>query len=138
MFTDIGKKIKIYARVAFWVASVSGVILGFLLLTDAYGVEEVIDGVGLNDDLKYLFGLLKDVMMTKKKITASKERAVDYPVIYQALERLEALEDLLRIYEVQQYVYYELAFVSNFDYYTGIIFAGYTFGIYYYERKLFR
>ena len=47
MFTDIGKKIKIYARVAFWVASVSGVILGFLLLTDAYGVEEVIPAVVL-------------------------------------------------------------------------------------------
>ena len=47
MFTDIGKKIKIYARVAFWVASVSGVILGFLLLTDAYGVEEVIPDVVL-------------------------------------------------------------------------------------------
>ena len=47
MFTDIGKKIKIYAKAAFWVMSVSGVILGFLLLTEAYGVEEVVPAVVL-------------------------------------------------------------------------------------------
>lgn len=99
-----------------------------LLNRNFYGVEDLIEHAGLNENLTYLFGLLKDVMMTKAKIIEAKKKAVDYPKIYQALERLEQLEDILRVYKVEQYVFYELAMVSGFNYYTGIIFAGYTFG----------
>ncbi len=93
-----------------------------------YGVEEVISRFSLDENLVYLFGLLKDVMMTQEKIIKAKEKASVYPKIYHALERLEQLEDLLRIYKIEQYVYYELAMISGFNYYTGVIFAGYTFG----------
>lgn len=93
-----------------------------------YGVEEVISRFSLDENLVYLFGLLKDVMMTQEKIIKAKEKASAYPKIYHALERLEQLEDLLRIYKIEQYVYYELAMISGFNYYTGVIFAGYTFG----------
>lgn len=93
-----------------------------------YGVEEVIADMQLSEDLVYLYGLLKDVMMTRDKIAAAKEHAKAYPKIFGALERLEQLEDLLRLYKIEQYVYYELAMVSGLNYYTGVIFAGYTFG----------
>lgn len=103
-------------------------IRSLLLNRNFYGVEDLIEHAGLNEDLTWLFGLLKDVMMTKEKISSAKERAAAYPKILSALERLEQLEDLLRIYQVEQYVFYELAMISGFGYYTGIIFAGYTFG----------
>lgn len=99
-----------------------------LLNRNFYGVEEVISKFPLDENLIYLFGLLKDVMMTQEKIIAAKEKASAYSKIYHALERLEQLEDLLRIYKIEQYVYYELAMISGFNYYTGVIFAGYTFG----------
>ena len=35
---------------------------------------------------------------------------------------------LLEVYKIRKYVSYELAMISGFNYYTGIIFAGYTFG----------
>lgn len=99
-----------------------------LLNRNFYGVEEIIGKLSLNDNLVYLFGLLKDVMLTKEKIVEAKERAVDYPKIFHALERLEQLDELLGLYKIQKYVSYELAMISGFNYYTGIIFAGYTFG----------
>ena len=99
-----------------------------LLNRNFYGVEEIIDGLSLDENLVFLYSILKDVMLTKEKIVSAKEKAAAYPKIYQSLERLEQLEDLLRVYEIEQYVYYELAMLSRFDYYTGIIFAGYTFG----------
>lgn len=99
-----------------------------LLNRNFYGVEERISHCGLNDDLNYLFGLLKNVMLTREKITEAKERAADYPMIYSSLERLEQLEDLLRVYGVDKYVSYEMAMVSRLNYYTGVIFSGYTFG----------
>ena len=99
-----------------------------LLNRNFYGVEDMIIHCGLNEDLNYLFGLLKDVMLTREKIIEAKERAADYPKIYSSLERLEQLEDLLRAYGVEQYVSYEMAMVSRLNYYTGVIFSGYTFG----------
>ncbi len=99
-----------------------------LLNRNFYGVEDIISHAGLNENLTWLFGLLKDVMLTKVKLQEAKEKARDYPKIYGALDRLEQLEDLLRIYKVEQYVFYEMAMVSGLHYYTGIIFSGYTFG----------
>ena len=99
-----------------------------LLNRNFYGVEERISHCGLNDDLNYLFGLLKDVMLTKEKIIEAKKRAEAYPKIYNSLDRLEQLGDLLRVYGVEQYVSYEMAMVSRLNYYTGVIFSGYTFG----------
>lgn len=99
-----------------------------LLNRNFYGVEEIVSTLELEPNLIELFALLKDVMLTKEKIVCAKEKAVNYPKIYGALDRLEQLEDLLRLYKIEQYVFYELAMISRFDYYTGIIFAGYTFG----------
>jgi len=99
-----------------------------LLNRNFYGVEDLIAHAELEENLTWLFGLLKDVMLTKVKLQEAKEKAMAYPKIYGALDRLEQLEDLLRIYGVEQYVFYEMAMVSNLHYYTGIIFSGYTFG----------
>ncbi len=104
------------------------VIREFLLNRNFYGVEDLISRAGLEENLVFLFGLLKDVMLTKVKLLEAKKKAREYPTILGALERLEQLEDLLRVYEVEQYVFYEMAMVSELNYYTGIIFSGYTFG----------
>ena len=93
-----------------------------------YGVEEVVKEHGIEGNLKELFALLKDVMMTRDKLSAAIKYADDYPGVRNAMQRLIDLEDLLRLYKIEKYVYYELAMVSNLSYYTGIIFAAYTFG----------
>ena len=67
-------------------------------------------------------------MLDKEKITAAKAWAADYPRVFHALTRLEELDELLEVYKIRKYVSYELAMISGFNYYTGIIFAGYTFG----------
>lgn len=99
-----------------------------LLNRNYYGVEEIVSVLPVREDLKELFGLLNDAMLTREKISAAKEKAAGYPKICHALERLEQLDDLLRIYRIEKYVCYELAMISGYEYYTGIIFAGYTFG----------
>lgn len=81
-----------------------------------------------DENLKQLFGLLTDVMLDKEKITAAKAWTADYPRVFHALTRLEELDELLEVYKIRKYVSYELAMISGFNYYTGIIFAGYTFG----------
>ena len=103
-------------------------IRNLLLNRNLYGVQEVIEQHVADENLKQLFGLLTDVMLDKEKITAAKIWAADYPQVFHALTRLEELDELLEVYKIRKYVSYELAMISGFNYYTGIIFAGYTFG----------
>ena len=45
-----------------------------------------------------------------------------------AIRRLQEVYDVLKIYGYEKYVSFDLGMVNHFDYYTGIIFRGYTFG----------
>ena len=46
-----------------------------------------------------------------------------------AIERLEKLDNVLRLYGVQDYVSYDLGMLSKYNYYTGVIFKAYTYGV---------
>ena len=51
-----------------------------------------------------------------------------YKTLYDALEYLDKLYQVLKVYGVEEYILFETGSISEFDYYTGIIFAGYTYG----------
>lgn len=48
---------------------------------------------------------------------------------FAALDRLEALSQVLKLYGVEQYVSFDLGMLSNYNYYTGVIFKAYTYGV---------
>ena len=93
-----------------------------------FGVEELIDSLGLTADLKELFSMLGSISMSEDMLSRAKELAVSYPTVLEALERLELLLQVLSCYGVEKYVSLEPGMLSTYHYYTGIIFAGYTFG----------
>lgn len=93
-----------------------------------FGVTEFAETLNLNDDLKALFGMLGNLYTGADELLTAKKYADAYPRILNAIERLEELHQVLKIYGIDKYVSVELGIVSNYQYYTGIIFAGYTFG----------
>ena len=93
-----------------------------------FGVTEFAETLNLNDDLKALFGMLGNLYTGADELQTAKKYADAYPRILNAIERLEELHQVLKIYGIDKYVCVELGIVSNYQYYTGIIFAGYTFG----------
>ena len=93
-----------------------------------FGVEEMVEGMHLNDTLKKLFSLLGSFETQVEELAEAKSLASDYPNILSAITDLEKLGSFLRIYGIEKYVSFELGIISNYHYYTGIIFAGYTFG----------
>ncbi len=46
-----------------------------------------------------------------------------------AIERLERIYEVLKLYGVEKYVSFDLGMLSQYHYYTGIIFKAYTYGI---------
>ena len=93
-----------------------------------FGVTEFAETLSLNDNLKALFGMLGNLYTGSDELQTAKKYASEYPRILAAIERLEELHQVLKIYGIDKYVSVELGIVSNYQYYTGIIFAGYTFG----------
>lgn len=97
-----------------------------------FGVEEEIEQTDIPQSLKELFGMLGMIYNQASDFAGAcalaREYAADCPQILAALERLQALDEVLQIYGVDDHVSYELGMISNYSYYTGIIFAGYTFG----------
>lgn len=93
-----------------------------------FGVEEFVEEKGLSSELKMMFSLLGKMYTTPADWKDMMDAASKYPVIHQALQYLDQLNELLKIYGVDRYVSFELGIISNYQYYTGIIFSGYTFG----------
>ncbi|MCR5703978.1 MAG: ATP phosphoribosyltransferase regulatory subunit [Eubacterium sp.] len=93
-----------------------------------FGVEELLDEHGVRGEVKEallklpsLFGSV-DVLETAKQLTTNK-------TAQKAIERLETLYSILEDYGVSKYISFDLGMVSNYEYYTGIIFKGYTYGL---------
>ena len=93
-----------------------------------FGVDELIDSLEISEQLKELFSMLGSLSMSEDMLKRAKELASSYPVVLEALERLELLMQVLSCYGVEKYVSLEPGMISSYHYYTGIIFAGYTFG----------
>ncbi len=93
-----------------------------------FGVESFLEEKHLEAGLKELFLLLGKLYQSAEDFQKAKETAFPYPKIYAAIEHLEKLQSLFLLYGIDKYVSFELGAVSSYQYYTGIIFNGYTFG----------
>ena len=92
------------------------------------GVEEFIKDLEVSDDIKQLFSLLAKFDITAEDIRNARVLSTKYINIAEAIMNLEILYKALQTHEIAQYVSFELGMISDYQYYTGIIFAGYTFG----------
>lgn len=93
-----------------------------------FGMEQFLDELQL--DAKYretflklpeLFGSI-DVLESAKKLTDNKNALA-------AIERLEKVYSILKDYQLEKYVSFDLGLLGNYNYYTGLVFKGYTYGI---------
>lgn len=95
---------------------------------DYLGIEEIIKSHNISKELQHtilslpgLFGS-KDIIEKAEKLTANK-RSKD------ALENLRKVYEILEDYSLDKYVSIDLGMVRSLNYYTGIIFRGFTYGV---------
>lgn len=92
-----------------------------------FGVEELVMEQPISDSLKEVFLKLPELFGSLEQIQAAKaltgnERAL------RAIHRLEEVNRILEYYGLSEYVSYDLGMLSQYQYYTGIIFKAYTYG----------
>lgn len=95
---------------------------------DYLGIEELVKSHDIREDLKELifslpglFGSI-DVIDKVEKVGVNKRSL-------KALENLRQVLDILDDYDLNKYVSVDLGMVQSLNYYTGIIFRGFTYGI---------
>lgn len=93
-----------------------------------YAAADILQGAGVSEAYSSLFlktmetyGSIEDLQAAQK--LASNARSV------QALAHLERLYEILCLYGTEGYVSFDLGMLSKYQYYTGIIFKAYTYGI---------
>ena len=84
-----------------------------------FGVDAMTDNPALIR-LPKLFGS-QDILKEAKRLTSNMKALV-------AITRLERLYEIIGEYGLQKYVTFDLGMLTQYDYYTGVIFRGYTYG----------
>ncbi len=93
------------------------------------GVEAFADELEAEEELKELFRLLADFNITDEDFENAKKWAAKYPKVAEAMDSLDELRENLKGKGIEKYIAFEFGMISNYEYYTGIIFAGYTYGL---------
>lgn len=93
-----------------------------------FGVEELIDPLPIAEDLKELFCAIGRPFGSAEELSSLAAAAAHCPKVQTAIQRLTQLEKALERYEVREYISYELGMIGGYEYYTGIVFAGFSYG----------
>lgn len=106
----------------------TGQLLTSLSNKNFFGVEAIFKPLQLEPHLNALFGLLGNFQANENGLAAARSHAANYPRIKRVVDYLFELHELLKVYDITDYVSFDLGSVSDYRYYTGIIFTGYTLG----------
>ena len=95
----------------------------YIEIKNFFGASALLDTVEISDELKQAFVKLPDLfgnveILQEAKTLTKNETALS------AIERLLELYEILKEYKVEDYVSFDLGMLSNYQYYTGIIFKG--------------
>ncbi len=93
-----------------------------------FGMEEYLSNLAVNKSLKEVFLRLPEFIGSGEIISQAKT-LISNKKIDRALSRLEKVYTLLSYYGYDKYVSFDLSTIAKRNYYTGIIFAGYTYGV---------
>jgi ATP phosphoribosyltransferase regulatory subunit len=93
-----------------------------------FGAEELLTDRNIKPEFREvllkvtdLFGSMEALAQAKSFVHNSRSLA--------AIERLEKLYEALCLYGVEKYVSFDLGMLSMYNYYTGVIFKAYTYGV---------
>ena len=91
-----------------------------------FGLEEYLEGMDIPAHLADAFSLLSNMYRSPDEFRNLLELVSDISPVSDAICYLADLYDLLTLFEVSEYVTFDLGLVSDFRYYTGIVFSGHS------------
>ncbi len=94
---------------------------------DYIAIEETLKNIEISENIKNIFFNLHKLVGSLEILQKIKELVTNKKSL-KALEKLEKIHTILKAYGIEKYVVFDLGMVTHLNYYTGIIFRGYTYG----------
>ncbi|MCK4309248.1 MAG: ATP phosphoribosyltransferase regulatory subunit, partial [Candidatus Atribacteria bacterium] len=91
----------------------------FVLLEKILSFEDI-------EDREKEFILKMPTLRGREEVLEEAEKMINNKLSLSALKEIKKVYNLLRDYGLEEYVLIDLGIIRDFDYYTGIIFEGYT------------
>lgn len=92
-----------------------------------FGVEELLEKEALSPSLIHALAALPQLFGSREVLSKARTLTQN-PKALAALDRLEEIYTVACQYGCENYISFDLGMLSNYQYYTGIIFQGYTYG----------
>lgn len=92
-----------------------------------FGVEEFLESFCLRGKLKKALLSLPE-MFGGGEILEKAEQLTDNQDALLVIRRLQNIYELLTLYGVEKYISFDLGMLNKYQYYTGVIFRGFTYG----------
>lgn len=96
-------------------------------LKNYFGVEQVLEQQNISDELKAVFMKLPQMFGSVEVLYEAKSLTKNARSLA-AIDRLLEIYEVLKIYQLEKYVSFDLGMLSKYMYYTGIIFRAFTKG----------
>lgn len=100
----------------------------FISAKNYFGAQELLEQQKVRKDYADVLLRLADTVQGASELSEARAM-VDNERSLQAIERLEKLYEVLKEYGTEKYVSFDLGLLSMYNYYTGVIFKGYTYGV---------
>ena len=92
-----------------------------------FGIEDVVEKLPVPEEIKLVFIKLPQWFGGTEMLAEAKRLTYSSKAL-EALEKLEKIYEILQAYGLEKYVTFDLGMLSEYHYYTGTIFKGYTYG----------
>lgn len=93
-----------------------------------FGAEELLEKMTVPEPLREIFGRLPELLGDLPECAAFVRKRTKNPRVLAALDRLEKVQEILAIYGFADYITIDFSMLSQYSYYTGVIFRAYTYG----------
>ena len=100
----------------------------FISLKNFFGLSDYLKDCNVSEDIQKQLVNIQDLFGDIEVVEKALETA-ENACSAKALRRLKEIYDFLRMYGVQDYVIFDLGMVSKINYYTGVLFKAYTYGV---------
>lgn len=93
-----------------------------------FAAEELLQERQVKEPYRSVFLKVADMFGNMTSL-AEARKLVNNERSLKALERLEKIYEVLELYGVSKHISFDLGMLSKYNYYTGVIFKAYTFGV---------
>lgn len=107
--------------------SVSNEIHTLIHNRNFFGLENLLKEIDLPEQVKNVLTSF-DKLFGGIEMLENAKRLVTNPVSLEAINRLEKVYKALSYSGYEQYISFDFSLLSRYEYYTGIVFRGYTYG----------